>query len=75
MTIHDFPAMPFPDVEIHQLSGFRLKVVHPSVIEGLCECCHKRDSSHIFNVGATLHHLCRECFEKMLSDFHEQTKK
>ena len=74
MTIHDFPQMPFPEVETHQLSGFKVEVIQPSSLEGQCENCKKRNSSHIFNIGTTLHHLCKKCFDKMLSEFQKQTK-
>ena len=74
MTIHDFPQ-DFPDVTTRKLSGFKLDIMEPSGLAGLCEICNKSDSSHIFNVGNVLHHLCKECFEKMLTEFQEQIKR
>lgn len=72
MHISDFP-MEFPKgVECNQLGGFDLEVVDPSREEGICEACHHTLSTHIFNVGIQMHHLCKGCFEKMLRKFADK---
>ena len=74
MCIHDFPATPFPDsVKCNQMSGFSINIVEPTPIEGRCEVCHVKLSTHLFNVGITYHHLCRDCFERMMRTFAEKS--
>ena len=70
MSMKDFPPTPFPEgVECHQKNGVSIEVIGPTIAEGECELCRDSMSSVIFDVGAIHHHLCRECFEKMMRTF------
>lgn len=70
MSIHNFPSTPFPEgVDCQQQTGCSIDIVDLSWECGRCEMCHKELSTVIFNVGITLHHLCKSCFEKMMRTF------
>ena len=34
---------------------------------GMCEACCENPSEMVFNVGRQCHHLCLECYQKMLN--------
>ena len=70
MKIWDFP-METPDVVSSQLKDCRLDIDYGGG-NGRCELCHKNDATHIFNIGATMHHLCGECFKCMLNEFMDK---
>lgn len=73
MNISDFP-MEFPEgVSCHQMRGNNLEIKEPSREEGRCEICHNLLSTHIFNIGVQMHHLCKGCFEKMLREFADKS--
>lgn len=73
MNITDFPS-DFPKgVNIGQLGGYDLVIKEPVREEGRCETCHHLLSTHIFNVGVQMHHLCKGCFEKMLRTFADKS--
>lgn len=70
MSIHNFHTTPFPEgVECHQQNDFTIEVIEPTIDEGRCEVCRKTMSTVIFNVGIYHHHLCRDCFERMMRTF------
>ena len=48
---------------------FLIEVIEPTIDEGRCEVCCESMSTVIFDVGYYHHHLCRECFEKMMRAF------
>lgn len=52
---------------------FLIEVIEPTIDEGRCEVCRKTMSTVIFNVGNYHHHLCRECFERMMRKFAEKS--
>lgn len=63
---------PLPkDVNCRRLRGFRLDVCRDEEgnPNGLCENCTYAPSTHVFNIGATQHHLCAKCFAEMLMCF------
>lgn len=51
------------------INDFAIKVIEPIIDEGRCEVCRKTMSTVIFNVGIYHHHLCRDCFERMMRTF------
>lgn len=71
MSISDFPMNPPPkDVNCRRLRGFHLDVFPRTPnVHGLCENCTYAPSTHVFNIGATQHHLCAKCFGEMLMCF------
>ena len=74
MSIHNFPTTPFPEgVECQQQNDFTIEVIEPTIEEGRCEVCRKTMSTVIFDVGNYNHHLCRECFERMMRKFAEKS--
>lgn len=74
MSMKDFPSTPFPKgVKCCQQNDFLIDIIEPTVEEGRCEHCHNAMSIVIFNVGITHHHLCRECFEKMMRTFAQKS--
>ena len=62
---------PPKDVNCRRLRGFRLDVCRDEEgnPNGLCENCTYAPSTHVFNIGATQHHLCAKCFAEMLMCF------
>lgn len=76
MNMRDFPPTIFPNgVNFRQIRGFMLEIKKESdTFYGTCEVCHGNPSSRIFNIGSVLHHLCEECFEKMLRSFSAQCR-
>lgn len=63
---------PLPkDVNCRRLRGFHLDVCRDEEgnPNGLCENCTYAPSTHVFNIGATQHHLCAKCFAEMLMCF------
>lgn len=74
MSMKDFPPTPFPEgVECRHLTGFSIKIIKHAIEEGRCETCHKEMATVIFNVGATQHNLCKDCFEEMMRTFAEKS--
>jgi hypothetical protein len=74
MSMKDFPPTPFPEgVDCHQQNGFSIEIIGPTIVEGLCETCRNEMSRVILNVGAIQHHLCKDCFEKMMRTFAEKS--
>ena len=74
MSMKDFPPTPFPEgVECRQQTGFSIEIIKPAIVEGRCEICHKEKSTVIFYIGASHHHLCKECFEEMMRTFAEKS--
>ena len=70
MSMKDFPPTPFPDgIKCKQQNDFTIEVIEPTIDEGRCEVCRESMSTVIFDVGNYHHHLCRECFEKMMRTF------
>lgn len=62
---------PPKDVNCRRLRGFHLDVCRDEEgnPNGLCENCTYAPSTHVFNIGATQHHLCAKCFAEMLMCF------
>ena len=53
---------------------FTIKITKPTLDEGRCEVCHDSMSTVIFDVGKVHHHhLCRECFERMMRTYAEKS--
>lgn len=74
MCIKDFPPTPFPEgVNCHQKNDISIEVIEPTIDKGRCELCRDSMSSVIFDVGAIHHHLCRDCFERMMRKFAEKS--
>lgn len=67
MKIWDF-HMEQPNVESRYQKGIHIEH-NPNAEEGLCEICGKNDSEYIFNIGMTQHHLCGDCFNRMVEQF------
>ena len=72
MKIWDFP-MEQPNVESRHLKGIHLDI-DCNGSNGLCEVRHHCDATHIFNIGPTMHHLCRDCFKGMVEQFTNAMK-
>ena len=73
MSMIIFPSA-FPEgVECHQQIDFQIQIIEPTIDEGRCEVCHDAMSTIIFDIGITHHHLCRECFERMMRTFAEKS--
>ena len=70
MSMKDFPPMPFPEgVNCKQQTGFSIDFIEPPIEEGLCQVCHGTMSNVLFHIGSIHHHLCANCFEKMMRLF------
>lgn len=74
MSIDDFPAMPFPDVNTIRLDGVNVRTVEPIVENGRCELCRKERTTVHLNIGNYLHHLCRGCFDRMVKTLLDYQK-
>ena len=56
------------------MEDFTIEVIEPTIDEGRCEVCRDSMSTVIFNVGMVHHHhLCRECFERMMRTYAEKS--
>lgn len=74
MSMKDFPPTPFPEgVEFHQQNDFTIEVIELTIDEGRCEVCRDSMSTVIFDIGYYHHHLCRDCFERMMHKFAEKS--
>lgn len=50
--------------------GFKIKHVDGNDREHwYCENCCQKDTEVVFTIGHTLHHLCEDCFKKMVTTF------
>ena len=72
MKIWDIPMEPL-NVESRYLKGIHVEH-NPNAVEGLCEICGKNDSKYMFNIGMTHHHLCGNCFKRMVEQFTDVLK-
>lgn len=52
---------------------FLIEVIEPTIDEGRCEVCRDSMSTVIFDVGYYHHHLCRDCFERMMRTYAEKS--
>lgn len=56
------------------MEDFTIEVIEPTIDEGRCEVCRDSMSTVIFDVANVHHHhLCRECFERMMRNFAEKS--
>lgn len=76
MCIEDCPSTSFPEgVNSKQQYRFSIDFIEATIDGGLCETCHNAMATAIFNIGKTHHHLCKPCFDEMMTIFQERKEK